>query len=150
MANNPQIKLNLSPSEDGYVDNSEAEYFQSLHLKSHIESNTDISSPCLLNLPASQFSSNPFPSETEWEKQPKETKVKVHQYGNDWHIKSALTVLSIAYKANKLRSDPVPVSVFYNSLVDYVNIRLDFDSGKATEELDSKATNPCSLSYGPS
>ena len=61
-------------------------------------------------------------------KQPKETKVKVHQYGNDWHIKSALTVLSIAYKANKLRSDPVPVSVFYNSLVDYVNIRLDFDS----------------------
>lgn len=128
LANNPQIKLNLSPSEDGYVDNSEAEYFQSLHLKSHIESNTDISSPCLLNLPASQFSSNPFPVKPNGKKQPKETKVKVHQYGNDWHIKSALAVLSIAYKANKLRSDPVPVSVFYNSLVDYVNIRLDFDS----------------------
>lgn len=141
LANNPQIKLGNPPTGDEtYVDNSETEYFQSLHLKNHIESNLDLLSPCPLSLPTGQVSTNPFPLKGNGKKNGKETKVKVHQYGNDWHIRTALVVQALLYRANKLREDPVPVSVFYNSLVDYVNIKLDFDSWQSNRKTRNKVS----------
>lgn len=141
LANNPQIKLSTTPNDDEtYTDNSEAEYFQSLHLKTHIEANLDLLSPCPLSLPPGQLSSNPFPLKANGKKNGKETKVKVHQYGNDWHIRTALVVQALLYRANKLRDDQVSVSVFYNSLVDYVNIKLDFDSWQSNRKTKNKAS----------
>lgn len=55
------------------------------------------------------------------------SKVRIQQYGHNWHIKSLAIVLSLLWRANSVRDDPVPVSSFYNSLVDYVNMKLDFD-----------------------
>ncbi|EMG50520.1 HUL4 Probable E3 ubiquitin-protein ligase HUL4 [Candida maltosa Xu316] len=141
LANNPHVKLAETPSDETYADNSEMEYFQSLHLKSHIEANTDLSSPNELALPTGQFSSNPFPIKANGKnKKGKDVKVKVHQYGNDWHIRSALIVLAILCRANKLRQVQVPVSTFYNSLVDYVNIKLDFDSWQSNRKVRTQAS----------
>ncbi|CAI5758884.1 unnamed protein product [Candida verbasci] len=140
LANNPHVKLVSTPPESNQNSN-DIEYFQSLNLKTHIESNADLSAPLVLNFPAGQVSSNPFAIGKGKKMSNKETKVKVHQYGNDWHIKSALIVLTLFYKANKLRAQPLPVSNFYNSLVDYVNIRLDFDSWQSNKKSKNKVLN---------
>lgn len=77
LANNPQIKLGNPPTGDEtYVDNSETEYFQSLHLKNHIESNLDLLSPCPLSLPTGQVSTNPFPLKGNGKKMVKKRRLR--------------------------------------------------------------------------
>lgn len=62
-------------------------------------------------------------------------KIKIHLYGNDWHLRTAGQTLAIFMKANSIRMKPtrLPINVFYNSLVDFVNIKLDFDSWQTNE-----------------
>lgn len=57
------------------------------------------------------------------------TRITIHQYGNNWQIEAALKVMSFFLKANTIRGlETVPILSFYNSLVDFVDILLDFDS----------------------
>ncbi|CAH6720797.1 probable E3 ubiquitin-protein ligase Hul4p [[Candida] jaroonii] len=56
------------------------------------------------------------------------TKIKLYQYGNDWHIKTSSMVLKLFVSSYNMRSDELHYSIFYNSLVDYVNLRMDFDA----------------------
>lgn len=55
-------------------------------------------------------------------------KISIHQYGNDWHIKSAANYLALYVKGNTIRKDILPVTSFYNTLVDFVDLKLDFNS----------------------
>lgn len=58
------------------------------------------------------------------------TLIRVHQYLNNYHLRTAAAALNLFVKANYIRSEAVklPMHAFYNSLVDYVNVKLDFDT----------------------
>lgn len=56
---------------------------------------------------------------------PFEFKLKPLHYGNEWHIKTAARLLSVFFVANKRK---LPVYSFYNSLVDSVNVKQDFEA----------------------
>ncbi|ANZ75774.1 BA75_02707T0 [Komagataella pastoris] len=57
------------------------------------------------------------------------SKIGLSQYGNNWHIRTGARALSIFFTANSHHGKfKVPVSNFYNTLVDYVNIKEDFDA----------------------
>ncbi|KAI3406170.2 HUL4 [Candida oxycetoniae] len=144
LINNPRVKLASVPLHRmSSMDTDNLEYFQSLNLKKNIESNSSFSLSSSLNGSVNQYNSNPFPLKSSGKARDtkKESKIKVQQYGNDWHIKSALTLLSLLYKANKLRHDSVPVSNFYNTLVDYVNTKFDFDSWQRNKNMNSLSKN---------
>ncbi|KAI8916507.1 hypothetical protein DFJ77DRAFT_460091 [Powellomyces hirtus] len=47
-------------------------------------------------------------------------------YPTDWTIRSAARVMALLSAANTQRTDPLPMSEFYNTLVDYVNLHRDF------------------------
>ncbi|KAI5959968.1 HUL4 [Candida margitis] len=139
LANNPHIKLVFTPSPD-IPESDQLEYFQHVNLKNHIESTpTSSSLPGPLQVPLSQLSNGtPTRGPTTKGKTKKEAKIRVQQYGNDWRIMSASRVLSLFLRANKMRDDKkVPVSLFYNSLVDFVNIKLDFDSWQSKKKLQT-------------
>ncbi|RLV93524.1 putative E3 ubiquitin-protein ligase HUL4 [Spathaspora sp. JA1] len=139
LANNPNMKLGAKTDSSGGV--HDAEYLQSLNLKSHHEIDDPVE--------ASLHDTNLFSSSSKSKKKKgaNESKARVHQYGNDWHIKSALVVMYMLYRANDSRSVPIHVSSFYNSLVDFVNIKLDYDSwqssrSKIAKESKSTTTHP--------
>lgn len=137
LANNPHIKFLLTPSPDIH-EADEVEYFQSVNLKNHIETApTSLNLPGPFLVPHSQYNSDTIIRAANKGKNRKDAKIRVQQYGNDWRIISALRVLSLFLRANKMRDDKVPVSVFYNSLVDYVNIKLDFDSWQSKKKLQT-------------
>lgn len=54
-------------------------------------------------------------------------KIKLQQYCDEWHLKTAATVISFLFTANKSRQS-ISGATFYNNLVDYININQDFDS----------------------
>ncbi|ONH69526.1 putative E3 ubiquitin-protein ligase HUL4 [Cyberlindnera fabianii] len=51
-------------------------------------------------------------------------KLKVYQYGNDWHIRTAARLMSVFYTANKGK---VSHDTFYNTLSDYLLVKQDFE-----------------------
>lgn len=51
-------------------------------------------------------------------------KLKVSQYGNDWHIKSASRLLSMLFVANDKK---LPVCAFYNIVSDHIQLKQDFE-----------------------
>lgn len=57
-------------------------------------------------------------------------KIRVHQYCGNYHLRTAASALGVLVKANYIRrgEDHLPAHAFYNSMADYVNVRLDFDS----------------------
>lgn len=54
-----------------------------------------------------------------------ELKLKVSDYGQEWHLKSAARLLSIFFIVNK---DKLPIYTFYNSLIDFINVKQDFEN----------------------
>ncbi|KAK9241137.1 hypothetical protein V1525DRAFT_393797 [Lipomyces kononenkoae] len=52
--------------------------------------------------------------------------VKIETYGADWRIRAAARTLSLFFAAN-IQVSKVPTSLFYNTLVDYIDITHDFD-----------------------
>lgn len=70
-------------------------------------------------------------------------KIKIHQYANDWHLKTAAIFLSTFIRANYIRDDSerLLVSIFYNSLLDFANIKLDFDSWQSNKKSNVKPPN---------
>lgn len=61
---------------------------------------------------------------------PQGTKIRTFHYTLNYHLKTATAALGILVKANYIRNDQhkLPVYSFYNSLVDFVNVKLDFDN----------------------
>lgn len=74
-------------------------------------------------------------------KKKNDMKVRVHQYSQNYHLRTAAGALSIFVKANYIRHGPakIPMHAFYNSLVDYVNIKLDFDSWLSKRKLSHQS-----------
>lgn len=107
------------------------EFFQYSYLKDEVEEMNQ-EGP-LLNL---QIASVP-PRKGSKKKQ--DIKVRVHQYAQNYHLRTAAGALGIFLKANYIRHNihKIPMHAFYNSLVDYVNIKLDFDSWLSKKRLAS-------------
>lgn len=107
----------------------EDEFFQCSYLKDEVEELNvgPWSGPPISTLSRSQL------------KKKSDAKVRVHQYSGNYHIRTAAGALGIFVKANYIRhgAEKLPMHAFYNSLVDYVNIKLDFDSW-----LSKKKQNP--------
>ncbi|OBA20848.1 hypothetical protein METBIDRAFT_77994 [Metschnikowia bicuspidata var. bicuspidata NRRL YB-4993] len=63
-------------------------------------------------------------------KKKQDLKIRFHQYTSNYHLRTASGALGLFVKANYIRlsDDRLPVNAFYNSLVDFVNVKLDFDS----------------------
>lgn len=140
-ANNPNLARRSSlgstdqPQPQGIIRRSESisqppddEYFQYSYLKDEVEE---------LGSPASHAGGNGVlrlgligqrPKSSKGKKN--DLKVRVHQYSQNYHLRTAAGALSIFVKANYIRHGEmkIPMHAFYNSLVDYVNIKLDFDS----------------------
>lgn len=53
--------------------------------------------------------------------------VKVNTYGKDWKISAFSRLQAIYFNANII-THRVPVSLFYNTMVDYIDIKADFDA----------------------
>lgn len=109
LANNPEFKRRRGSQ----VNNESQEYFDTLQIKQDLDSNNTTSLP-IINFGFKQKNNS--------------NKIKIFQYGNDWHLKTASLVLKLLGKAYDMRNDGLLHSIFYNSLVDYVNIKTDFDS----------------------
>ncbi|GME76556.1 unnamed protein product [[Candida] boidinii] len=58
-------------------------------------------------------------------------RIKLSQYCDDWHLRTAGRLFSILFIANRNyngTNQKFPDSIFYNNLVDYVNMKNDFDA----------------------
>lgn len=130
IANNPDCKSRLNkPSNNPSKTNSsptnrniDQEYFENSNFKEELEQ-MNLGSPP--PLPLNQMNLSRSKSKS---RKSSSNKIKLYQYGNDWHIKTASMTLLILYNANGIRADKLQQSIFYNSLVDYVHIKMDFDS----------------------
>ncbi|ODQ82013.1 hypothetical protein BABINDRAFT_160227, partial [Babjeviella inositovora NRRL Y-12698] len=62
-------------------------------------------------------------------KKPKDDarRLKLSHYTNDWRVATAAKVLMFLFMANGTKALKCNSSIFYNSLVDYVNLKQDFD-----------------------
>lgn len=62
-------------------------------------------------------------------------KLKLQQYCDEWHLRTAATVLSLFFCANQTHGK-VQEAIFYNNLVDYINVKQDFDSWQFSKNND--------------
>lgn len=125
MANNPEVSRRGSATgSHPRLHPTDREYFESSVLKNDIEAEQE-----------GRLISTNLPPNTS-KKGKKDTKVRIHQYGTDWHLKTACMVLLFCFRANRMRheADRLLVSAFYNSLVDFVNIKLDFDFWQSSKK----------------
>ncbi|GEQ68214.1 hypothetical protein JCM33374_g1881 [Metschnikowia sp. JCM 33374] len=155
LANNPELSRrsssvgsqanNSSPNRRRVSYNgpmsAEDEYFQLSHLKEEAETVTE-------EAPGwSRLAVNPtaLPRKPTTKKK-QDLKVRLHQYASNYHLRTAAGALGIFVKANYIRLNDakLPVDAFYNSLVDFVNIKLDFDtwSSKKKKSKQNSETGP--------
>ncbi|CUM45287.1 uncharacterized protein AC631_00404 [Debaryomyces fabryi] len=145
IANNPHLlrRKSLSSSSRHHDHPTDYEYLDNIQLKNDLEEmpSTDLSSPGLH--PAASLIPNRTTLPRSKSKKDSVVKIKIHQYANDWHLKTAAIFLSTFNRANSIRSgsDKLLVSIFYNSLLDFVNIKLDFDSWQSNKKSSIKPTN---------
>lgn len=142
VAHNPQLMRRRSVPARRH---SENEYFESANLKADLEqSHLGSELPSVFtnsNLLSTASGTGSLSRARSTKNQ--EVRIKLHQYGNDWHFKTASKTLSLLVKANTIRSKDtkLPVSIFYNSLVDFVNIRFDFDSWQIRNKKSTTSTS---------
>lgn len=80
-------------------------------------------------------------------KKTSDSKIKFHQYTLNYHLRTASSALGLLFRANSIRSEDMklPIHAFYNSLVDYVNVKMDFDAWSSkhkTAKKDGRADGP--------
>lgn len=79
------------------------------------------------------------------------SKIKLSQYGNDWHLRSAGRFLGTLFASNTYyRSHKLPTSLFYNTMADYVNVRQDFDAWQYNSTVKSRRHTDVTLDGQPS
>lgn len=117
----------------------EDEYFQYSFLKDEVEGMDSLIPPQTIQALPGQVS----PRSRNSKKKKHDMKVRVHQYSLNYHLRTAAGALSIFVKANYIRHglNKVPVHAFYNSLVDYVNIKLDYDAWLSKKKLSRQDSN---------
>ncbi|SGZ51888.1 CIC11C00000004050 [Sungouiella intermedia] len=139
-ANNPELARRASLGSVDYKRQqkvhrsgsivAEGEYFECSYLKDEVEE---------LNFNSAPWSNFQVSGNVNRKgaKKKGDAKVRVHQYSGNYHIRTAAGALGIFVKANYIRDgeDKLPMHSFYNSLVDYVNIKLDFDSWLSKKKL---------------
>ncbi|KAK6461453.1 ubiquitin-protein ligase [Scheffersomyces coipomensis] len=149
IANNPQLIRRKSTTVVPVTERehtherhpTDREYQENSTIKDEISEFNDTTAHGPLNVPLRLQQASPFPVNSKSKKSAPEAKIKIHQYGQDWHIKTAAKVLAIFVKANSIRDTPFLISSFYNSLVDYVNIKLDFDSWQGSRKSHHTTTS---------
>lgn len=111
----------------------DSEYFQYSYLKDEVEIMNDSQ-----GWPRLHIGGNPLPRKGST-KRKQDAKIRYHQYGHNYHLRTAAGALGIFVKANFIRQgeQEIPMHAFYNSLVDYVNIKLDFDSWLSNKKVQS-------------
>lgn len=110
------------------------EYFQYSYLKDEVEGMDTLAPPVSLQ----QLTSGPLSPRSRGSKKKKhDAKIRVHQYSLNYHLRTASGALSIFVKANYIRygENKLQAHAFYNSLVDYVNIKLDYDAWLSRRKL---------------
>lgn len=132
IANNPDYKRRVSVTQVQNPTQIDQEYLDNSNIKLELEQMYS-ASPTTLPLSSMNLerpsSHNRTHSRSKSRSKSKDTtaKIKIFQYGNDWHLKTSSLVLELFTNAYNIRADNLQKSIFYNSLVDYVNIKLDFD-----------------------
>lgn len=108
------------------------EFFECSYLKDEVEE-LNISGAPWTNFQISGTGNRKGPNKKA------DTKIRVHQYSGDYHIRTAAGALGIFVKANFIRhgDEKLSMHAFYNSMVDYVNIKLDFDSWLSKRKLNT-------------
>ncbi|WLF79738.1 Putative E3 ubiquitin-protein ligase [Lodderomyces elongisporus] len=135
VANNPQNSHDGSHSPNSILVPSleeDEEYYRVVALKAETESASQSLVSLLIPGNSKHLDAGPSRSYSS-KKSRKENKIKLLQYGNDWRIHSVLVAISFLFRANRLRSKPIPTYHFYNFLVDYVHIKVDFDTWQRDE-----------------
>lgn len=95
-----------------------AEYFEYSYLKDEVEE-MQLQNSSWANLAlAARRSARP------------NAKIRIHQYCGNYHLRTAASAIGVFVKANYIRrgDSQLPAHAFYNSMADYINVRLDFDS----------------------
>lgn len=96
---------------------------------------------------------NGWPNSKKRSKKSGKIKLKLNLYGYDWHLKAAARFLSFLNQAKLLSNSKITCnnSIFYNSLVDFINVKQDFDAwqnltGKRSTTKTELTVNDMSLS----
>lgn len=75
-----------------------------------------------------------------------DTHSSITNYGNDWRIAACARLQAIFFYAN-LITKKIPISVFYNTLIDYIDIKYDFKTWEQQSPIsDEEQTNFDNLS----
>ncbi|KAM9912692.1 hypothetical protein OXX69_002312 [Metschnikowia pulcherrima] len=117
---------------------SPGEYFQLSQLKEEFESVAE-ETPGWSRLSVNATTLPRKPNS----KKKSDLKIRLHQYTSSYQLRTAAGALGIFVKANYIRlsEEKLPVDAFYNSLVDYVNVKLDFDSWSSKKKKSSQNSN---------
>lgn len=54
-------------------------------------------------------------------------KISINLYSDCWHLRTACQFMSLLFYANKRKHHKLDDSCFYNSLIDYINVKQDYD-----------------------
>lgn len=77
--------------------------------------------------------------------------IRSELYSGDWNITTFVKLLSILFSANTLANSKIPISHFYNTMVDYIDISADFDDwqrmGKPLSSDVHRSQHRANLSY---
>lgn len=77
--------------------------------------------------------------------------IRSELYCNDWNITTFVKLLSVFFSANTLSNSKIPISHFYNTMVDYIDITADFDDwqrmGKPLSSEVHKSQHRANLSF---
>ncbi|ANB12770.1 putative E3 ubiquitin-protein ligase HUL4 [Sugiyamaella lignohabitans] len=87
------------------------------------------------------YSSSPSPARNRKRKGSSSSQIKPDLYSSDWKISSFVRVLSILFNANSVSTNKIPVSNFYNTMVDYADVTSDFDEWQKTRPFTTSNAN---------
>lgn len=141
IANNPDYRRRIqhillkNPNHVSGSTGLDQEYFDNSQFKEEIEQ-MNLVSPTALPLGGMNFGRSKSKKSKDGS-----CKIRIFQYGTDWHLTSASTVLQYFIEANNLRTSTTNFSNFYNSLVDYVNLKIDFDSWVSNQKFKEQKPN---------
>lgn len=133
IANNPDFRRRVKNMLTG-GNGLDQEYFDNSQFKDEIEQ-MNLVSPTTLPLGGINF------GRSKSTKSNGTSKIRIFQYGTDWHLTSASNVLQYFTEANNIKASSTNFSVFYNSLVDYVNLKIDFDSWVSNRKFKEQKPN---------
>lgn len=80
------------------------------------------------------------PSQAQEKKEKSGSRSSITNYGNDWRIAACARLQAMFFHAN-LISKKIPISVFYNTLIDYIEITYDFKMWEQQSPMSGEPAN---------